>query len=74
MTVEWWSFFIVELIIAGILISKSVFYSKLCRNTCVTVLKLKIYKITTCAIGYLRRKLLCFEKITTLSYITELNR
>ena len=52
--------FIVEMIIAGMLISKSVFYNKLCWNTCVTFLKFKIYKLTTCMIGYLRGKLLCF--------------
>ena len=35
-----------------------------------TVLKLKIYKITTCVIGYLRRKLSCSgKKITKIKYV-----
>ena len=45
--------FILELAIEGMLIIQSVFYNKLCWNTCVTVLKFEIYEITTCAIGYL---------------------
>ena len=36
-----------------VLIIQSVFYNKLCWSTCLTVLKFKIYKITTCAIGCL---------------------
>ena len=29
-----------------------------------SLLDFKIYEITTCAIGYLRHKLLCLQKIT----------
>ena len=43
--------------IAGMLIIQSVFYNKLCWNTYVKALKLKIYEKTTWAIGYLWRKL-----------------
>ena len=69
-TIGWCFFFIVEMNMlyeyAGMLISETIFYNKLCSVvTCFTVLKFKIYKTATSEIDHLRRKRLWFEKITS---------